>query len=219
MGEQEFAMEKHPPSHTGTKKGAQPIRSNQRRKPRGKFLILMGINAALILLSAGGGTAYAIHQENKDSFCASCHTSPETSFYQQSMNAAPVTLAASHSQKSVRCIDCHSGSGPLGRAAGLAQGAQDLIAYQSGNYHNPAVTTHPLDDASCLKCHNDLTTRRSFNNHFHVFLIQWQNVDPNAAHCVDCHTSHSNGSPQQGFLQEATVRPTCDRCHQFAGRG
>jgi predicted CXXCH cytochrome family protein len=157
--------------------------------------------------------AYSINQENHDVFCASCHTQPETSFYQASLNASPQTLAAFHTTKNVRCIDCHSGGGPLGRLAGLDRGAHDLIAYMSGHYNNPAVTTQPLGDGSCLKCHENIYNNQTFNNHFHLFLSRWQAVDPQAAHCVDCHTSHISGPTDQAYLQDATVEPVCQACH------
>ena len=106
------------------------------------------IGAVVALVAATGGTAYAIQLENNDSFCASCHTQPESQFYQQSLAAQPATLAAFHTQKQVRCIDCHSGGQPFGRLSGVAQGTQDLLAYYSKNYHSPAVTLNKLGDES-----------------------------------------------------------------------
>lgn len=183
-------------------------------------LILAGIIAiGLALITSVGGTAYALNLENHDAFCASCHTEPESKFYQNSLQTPSTTLAALHFQKNVRCIDCHSGSGVFGRLQGLEQGAQDLVAYESGNYHHPAITTNPLGDGACLKCHSDVTKNNSFNNHFHVFLAQWQSIDSNAAHCVDCHTSHSVGQASQGYLTVATVQQECQACHAVAGRG
>jgi hypothetical protein len=183
-------------------------------------LILAGIIAiGLALIVSAGGTAYALNLENHDAFCASCHTEPEGEFYQNSLQTSSTTLAAYHVQKNVRCIDCHSGSGLFGRLQGLEQGAQDLIAYESGNYHHPAITTNPLGDGSCLKCHAEVTKNESFNNHFHVFLAQWQSIDPHAAHCIDCHTSHSVAQASQSYLAVATVQNECQACHAVAGRG
>ena len=79
-----------------------------------------------------GGVGVSLALENQDAFCASCHTEPEASYYQQSTQPNPGTLAAFHTQKETACIDCHSGSGILGRSAGLTQGAQDLMAFLSG---------------------------------------------------------------------------------------
>jgi predicted CXXCH cytochrome family protein len=91
--------------------------------------------------------------------------------------------------------------------------------YYGGHYHHPAITTSKLGDGSCLKCHSDVTANRSFNNHFHLFLARWQSVDPNAANCVDCHTSHPTGNPAQAYLAQATIVPVCQDCHQAVGEG
>lgn len=172
----------------------------------------------LLIFGAAGGTAYAIQQENQDAFCASCHTEPESKYYQASLAPSALDLAAFHAQKQARCIDCHSGGGVFGRAEGLAQGAQDLVAYQSGHYHAPAIPLNKLGDGSCLKCHADVAANQGFNNHFHAFLSRWQSVDSNAAHCVDCHVSHQQGDPKQQFLVTQTVQKICQDCHSVVGR-
>lgn len=183
-------------------------------KIRSSPFILAGFIAiALSLITAIGGTGYALNLEDHDAFCASCHTQPESQFYQNSLETNPTTLAVFHTQKGVRCIDCHSGYGPIGRLEGLTQGAKDLIAFYRGHYHNPAITTNELGDSSCLKCHQQAMTDRSFNNHFHLFLSRWQGIDQNAAHCVDCHTSHSSGQSAQSFLSVPSVQQICQDCH------
>lgn len=209
------------------KRGRRPARyrrgisrAERIRKLAAAPFVMVGIVAtALALIAATGGTAYAMQREDHDSFCASCHTQPEVQYYQQSLDKNATTLASFHAQKNVRCIDCHSGGGPLGRISGLEQGFKDLLAYESGNYHKPAVTTNKLGDGSCTKCHPSTTTARDFNNHFHFFLSRWQAVDPNAAHCVDCHTSHTQGDSTQAFLTQATVENICQECHAALGGG
>ncbi len=186
---------------------------------RRRIFVLAAVAVGILLLVATVGTGYALQFENQDAFCASCHTQPETRYYEQSLAQEASTLAAFHAQKQVRCIDCHSGSGPFGRAVGLSQGSQDLMAYYSGHYHAPAITTNQIQDVSCTKCHRDMTAAVDFNNHFHRFLPQWQAIDPNAARCVTCHTSHPATDATQGYRAEATVRPVCDACHAAAGRG
>lgn len=171
------------------------------------------IGAVVAIVLATGSTAYAIQLENNDGFCASCHTQPETQYYQQSLAQQPATLAAFHTQKQVRCIDCHSGGEPFGRLNGVAQGAQDLLSYYSHNYHSPAVTTSKLGDDSCIKCHADVLTQRTMQNHFHYFLAQWQSADPNAAHCIDCHAAHPTSDATQQYLVVNSVQAQCDSCH------
>ncbi len=183
------------------------------------------IIAAILVVGAAvigvGAIGSALAMENQDSFCASCHTEPEVTYYQQSVQAPVVTLAAFHTTKQTACIDCHSGGGPLGRAEGLIQGADDLLIYYSGNYRRPAITTNPLGDDSCVKCHDNVFNRRrggrNTDGHYHAFLSRWQAVDSNAAHCVTCHTSHTQAAANQQFLDAARVNQTCDDCHAVIG--
>ena len=158
--------------------------------------------------------------ENHDSFCASCHSEPETTYFGRE-SAAPIDLASFHSAKQVNCIDCHSGQGLVpGRVSSLMLGAKDLLAWWSGHSTQPAPQTRPIDDANCLKCHADVSQRREFNNHFHVFLARWQSMDKNAATCVSCHQSHTTDGEQTiGFLNRVTTTHACQSCHNFSGRG
>lgn len=206
-------------SRKAIKRTKRPVARTRRTAPRKRIVIPTAVIVAAValLLIAVGGTAYSINLENHDAFCASCHTQPETKFVQEESDTSSASLAAFHAGKEVRCIDCHSGAGALGRAVGLMQGGQDLIAYASGRYHNPAITTNPIQDPSCIKCHGETMTRQTFDNHFHVFLPRWQAMDSNAAHCVDCHASHGTATADQGYLIQAAVEPVCQRCHQTLG--
>jgi len=201
-------------------KYAQSKAALSARKGDPNFLVIAGlVVCALAVVVVMGGTAYALQLENHDSFCASCHTEPESRYYQQSLEKNAATLAAFHTQKSVRCIDCHSGGGVFGRAEGLSQGASDLTAYLIGHYHNPAITQNKLGDDSCTKCHAGVMSGGGFNNHFHVLLARWQSVDPNAGHCVDCHTAHPAGDSAQGYLAVTPVQQVCQNCHAVLREG
>jgi hypothetical protein len=180
----------------------------------------MAVVALSVLALGGVGVSLAL--ENQDAFCASCHTEPEATFYQQSTQSIPGTLAAFHTQKETACIDCHSGGGILGRSKGLTQGAQDLMAFLTGTYHHPAITLNPLGDDSCLKCHQDVSQSRSggsraTNGHYHLFLPRWQAADPQAAHCVTCHTAHTHGLDGLEFMTQGRVAQVCDDCHAALG--
>jgi predicted CXXCH cytochrome family protein len=185
-------------------------------------LIVASIVVVGVLLLGAGIVGSALAMENQDSFCASCHTEPEVTYYQQSLQPSAPTLAAFHTGKQTACIDCHSGGGVFGRAKGLIQGADDLMMYYSGNYRRPAVTTNPLGDDSCVKCHEDVLAlrrgaRRNADGHYHVFLPRWQAADPNAATCIACHTSHNQGAASQQYLLANQVNQTCDQCHAAIG--
>ena len=173
------------------------------------------------LVLAGGGMVTAIQLENHNAFCASCHTEPESQFYQRSQVAA-VDLASAHNAKEVACIQCHSGPGTAGRVQAVASvAAPDTFAFYSGHYRKPATLTVPIGDEHCLKCHADVSARQDFNNHFHVFLPKLRAAAPgNAATCVDCHKGHVlNGLPNVVFLPQATTEAVCQRCHSILREG
>jgi len=180
------------------------------------MLTIVGVLALL----GGGGFMTAAHLEDSDAFCASCHSQPESTFYDRSQSATAVDLASQHHGESTKCIDCHSGPGVIGRASAIQLGAGDLIAFVTTTAKQPAPLTHPISDAACLKCHADTITTRNFNRHFHAFLPQWQALDKNAATCVDCHSAHTtDGDPSIMFLQKAHTEEVCQRCHTASGAG
>lgn len=173
-----------------------------------------------VLVLAGGGLTTAAHFEDNDAFCASCHTQPESTFFDRSQGAAPVDLASAHHTEGTRCIDCHSGPGTLGRLNAIQLGAQDLFAFKLGTAQQPAELTVPIADANCLKCHADVPQTQDFQQHFHNFLSQWQGLDKNAATCVSCHTAHvTDGPANQLFMTVEQVQPVCIACHTMAGEG
>ena len=184
-----------------------------------RFFALAAAAIVALLVLGGGGAAYALSLENHDDFCASCHTQPEVNYYTRTLRQPPAELASAHVAKQVHCIDCHSGPPPAGRAAGLIQGAQDYAAYLSASYHKPAVTSHPLPDANCVRCHANLFDNRKLANHWHFYLPDWQRRQPQqAARCVSCHTSHTMGpSLVVKYAFDAKINPFCESCHTFEG--
>lgn len=179
-----------------------------------KWLLSIGLAGVVFSVSA---VAYGAHLENNDRFCASCHTKPETTFVARAQKPA-VDLASAHSAEQVSCIACHSGEGVTGRMDALKLGARDLTAYISWNYPQPAIVTHPVGDVNCLKCHQKVLQNNAFDNHFHVLLSRWQDVDPkNAATCVQCHAGHAdNGEQQLAWLNRQQTIAQCNACHRLA---
>src|SRR5947209_2914979 len=174
-----------------------------------------------LVLFAGGGFATGATLEARDSFCASCHTQPEGTYYQRTQ-ADVVDLASKHHAAwATRCIDCHSGPGLTGRVGAMAVGARDLAAFFTHTDQQPATLTVPIGDANCLKCHAGVPDTRDFNQHFHAFLARWQARDANAGTCVSCHSAHSTaGDASQAFLDQQRTSQVCDSCHQAnIGRG
>jgi hypothetical protein len=181
--------------------------------------VIVAIAIAGVLLTASG-FAFAATQEQNDSFCGSCHTQPESTFLQRSAAARAVDLASFHTAKKTNCIDCHSGAGVTGRLAAELQGAQNAFHWYTGTAVQPAKLTAPVGDDSCLKCHANVTNQRSRNNHFHGFMARWQAADPNAGHCVSCHSGHStsSGTAQSNFTGRQVTQPVCDACHRAIRR-
>lgn len=164
----------------------------------------------------------AMQFENHDSFCASCHTEGEVTFFSRATSQAATDLASFHAEKgATRCIDCHSGPGLVGRYVALTYGASDLVSYFSGHYPQPAVQDTPLGDGNCTKCHGSVFSSQAFNNHFHAFLSKWQELDPQkAARCVDCHLSHDTANDAgAAFLNQNATTRICQACHAFSGPG
>jgi hypothetical protein len=173
------------------------------------------------------------HLEENDAFCASCHSEPEATYYQRAQANAPVDLASVHAllaqnaqtdpqqpntSTNTRCIDCHAGPGFTGRLSAMTLGAHDAIKWFSGTATQPAITTQPLDDANCLKCHTDTPDAQNFDRHFHRTLARWQQADANAGRCITCHTAHTtDGNAAIGFLQQQRMLGQCQQCHVALG--
>jgi hypothetical protein len=195
---------------------------------RKNILPLALVAAFVFVLLSAGGFAFAASQEENDSFCASCHTQPETTYYQRSLDAAAVDLASAHRQESTRCIDCHSGMGVIGRVSAELMGAQNAFKWYTGTASQPAPLLYLIGDNNCLKCHADVLTEkhdidsRTVNfgpkGHYHTYLTQWKEADSNAAACTDCHFGHELGSvSENSWVIPASVQRDCEACHALMG--
>jgi hypothetical protein len=154
--------------------------------------------------------------EENDSFCASCHTQPESTYVARANAAAPVDLASQHrvAAPTVRCIDCHAEPGVSGRVGAMMLGAHDALRWVAGTARQPSITTAPLSDATCLQCHAEVTQQPGFDHHYHRTLTEWQRTDPAATGCTGCHTAHTTGgAASAGFLRQQRTLQTCDACH------
>ncbi len=180
----------------------------------------------LALFAAAGAYTYGVHLESQDAFCASCHTEPESTYYQQTQTAEPSTLAAFHSAKDTRCIDCHSEKGFTGRLKAMVTGARDMLAYRTGRYQQPAKTTRPLGNDSCTKCHvmstfpaSEEAINQGPQSHYHATALNqaWQQWGGPINTCTVCHPAHRQGDPAQGFTTIARVERGCQMCHNVLG--
>ncbi|HMD87895.1 MAG TPA: NapC/NirT family cytochrome c, partial [Anaerolineaceae bacterium] len=208
-------------------------------QPPVRFIRLLVIAAIAAVLLAAAGFAFGASQETHDSFCASCHTQPESTYVGRSTAAAPVDMASFHTGQATRCIDCHSGQGLTGRIQAELLGAKNALKWYSGTAIQPAPLTVPITDENCLKCHQAVTQqgytpqqqitvpgassgegeREGRANHWHQFLSRWQAASPAAGTCTSCHSGHlTDGTAQTGFMNPQTVQDTCNACHQVLRR-
>ena len=103
------------------------------KRPRRSFAFLkIAVLLAVVLIPVAGFTGMQL--ENHDSFCASCHTSPESDYVDRAHAGTAVDLASFHTGQGVRCIDCHSGEGVNGRVQAMPLGGHDLLKFVSGNF-------------------------------------------------------------------------------------
>lgn len=197
-------------------------RKKSTRKPRYKFPIplkYLVLALVVVLTLAGSGFGFAATQESHDLFCSSCHTQPETTYFQRSQAGTAVDLASAHTPHKTRCIDCHSGAGMVGRMSAELLGAHNALAFYTHTAVQPAILTRPVTDASCLKCHTRSIQQQDMNNHYHVFLARWQAQDANAARCVTCHSAHAtDGSQELMWLNRDKTVQVCDACHRALGQ-
>jgi hypothetical protein len=216
---------------------------NNKQHPAGRkpFLIVSCLVAAAALAIFLGVAAfiYGATQEGHDVFCTSCHSQPETTYYQREVAADAVDMASYHSAGHARCIDCHSGPGVSGRIQAELLGARNAVKWYSGTAVQPAVLDNPIPDQNCLKCHQDVTGKgfspkeamkaperggedddEAPRNHWHVNLARWQKTSTKAGTCLSCHPAHATGGdPNNGFMNSKTVRSTCSACHKVLRHG
>ena len=192
---------------------------------RKRLLIMSGLALCVALVLGVGGFSFVAAQEEQDSFCASCHTQPESTYYERSIAAQLVDLATAHKHEEIRCIDCHSGVGLVGRIEAQMMGAQNALLWYTGAATQPAPLKYAIGDDHCVKCHADVTTEQfdlaersklfGPRGHYHAYLAQWKETDPQAkANCTTCHSGHDLGADAKStWLVPASAEPTCEACH------
>lgn len=176
---------------------------------------------AVVLASAGVATpplgwVVSDRLESDSRFCVACHRPDGARLhgekFEEFTNEPVTSLVAAHrsAEPEFRCIDCHGGTGPLGRLRVKTVAARDAVRYLLGAFHEPDRMRHPLWDEDCASCHT--TYRPERDDAFHAFAVH--NVDlPHP--CVECHVAHaSEGSPDLAFLSREVVLPVCRNCHE-----
>ncbi|MEP7287186.1 MAG: cytochrome c3 family protein [Chloroflexota bacterium] len=159
------------------------------RRRRWPVIIAVGFFVLLILGAGGFVTASAL--EEHDTFCISCHTVPETTYFNRAYISVdnpndPVMdlatdhyhLSKIHNKGDFSCISCHRGDASFGqRISTLALGGRDALIYVVGKEDPTIEKTSTregwLPNAACTSCHTDtLLTLKGLDNHFHNHLPQ-----------------------------------------------
>ncbi|MBE3145377.1 MAG: hypothetical protein IMZ61_15870 [Planctomycetes bacterium] len=89
------------------------MKNSRSKKPFPIVPALILALAAAVLLTAGG-FGFAASQETHDSFCVSCHSQPETTFFQRSSADQPVDMASFHTPRKPGALTVTQGKGPPG---------------------------------------------------------------------------------------------------------
>ncbi len=177
------------------------------------------------LVSAPLGWVVTDRLEQDNTFCVACHLEPGRPLHQAKLDdlaaMPPLTLAAAHGgsplegreDPAFRCIDCHGGTGPVGRARVKLLSAKDAFWYVTGRFDEPEEMHWPLWDADCRKCHDSFEPGDATGGdpRFHELAVHNEAL---GVACVACHRVHDPGGlPGHHFLHPAQVRARCAECH------
>lgn len=158
------------------------------------------IISIFVLIIAAYTSSREVDYLNNPSTCTNCHGNK----HQDN------SLADMHLNKSIECIECHSGSGTKGYVDARKELIDIILLNRSGNilniifynYPNTSNLTHLK--ANCTKCH--LSINSKYFNH------------TNKTNCTACHVI--NGSyelPETGLLEKMNAgghrNKTCEDCH------
>jgi predicted CXXCH cytochrome family protein len=157
------------------------------------------LGATLWLVLALWSTA-SVHAQNpppSNADCLSCHSNP--SLQKVLPSGEPLSLyvdanqftASVHGQKSVACIQCHSGYGVWPHPPFSATDRRDVT-----------LKMYSL----CSQCHADNFQKAQDSVHATALA----KGDRNAAVCTDCHTAHDVTPPDQ---PRTRIPQTCAQCH------
>ena len=211
----------------------QPLQTPPTRKPQ-RWIIAIPIVFFVAILLAGAGFTTATVLEEHDDFCTSCHTVPETTYYNRAIVSlakinAPVTdLATAHYNLSklngkpdFTCIYCHRGDSSLGqRISTVALGSRDALIFVLGKadptLEKSQVAESWLPNAACVSCHTaTLLTLNGLGNHFHNNLPQAAAALANGGQfIVPVEFNASRGSLLRNGLDTIDVSLQCSDCHQ-----
>ena len=195
---------------------------------------LMIVTSLTMVTFGGVGFIVATRLEDRDSFCISCHTVPEMTYYKRaylalaSPNDAVPDLATAHYRLSheqdkpaFACITCHRGDSSLDhRIATLVRGTRDVIVLLVGRadptIEKATIADAWLPDAACVGCHSGtLLTLEGLENHFHTHLQQAARALASGGKpTVPARDEKQRDALLRAGLQTVDIAITCASCHQ-----
>ena len=183
----------------------------------------LAVGAVVLVLALVGGVGWVSYQEQDDHFCISCHTQPETQYFDRNTRADATGSAEDlasfhHRTKGIRCIDCHVGEGFVGRAQVVSIAAWDAFKHYTGLARQPATIVIAVQNEACAKCHAQDISAPGFENHFHNKYFD-PKLTPPFISCTHCHVTHRLGDERTAFQFRDAILPRCEYCHQQTGRG
>lgn len=133
-----------------------PESSGPSRRPSIKILITIAVVVVVMI----GGTSVQMARTSTTEYCISCH---EMSPRLEEMKASSHAKAADGTE--IGCADCHvpNAIGPKFMFVKTFIGMKDLVVHYFGDPENlsrramQAPARRFIDDANCLRCHQDLT--------------------------------------------------------------
>ena len=194
----------------------------------GRRRVLAAVVLAGLAGAVGGSTGWFVTDalERDNDFCTTCHLTEGVPLHIDIRNefdgSPPVNLAAVHGAVRVesragddagfRCIDCHGGTGLMGRARVKVLAAKDAFWYVTGIFEEPHDMKWPLEEADCRKCHAGFETKAGEWEAPAFHDITLHNIDLGVG-CVECHLVHRPGDAAHYSLDAQHTRTQCARCH------
>jgi len=186
--------------------------------------MIIGVIGVVVLLFTSIGFVGGTLLEEHNDFCASCHTVPESTYFNRATAAIADTnvkisdLATVHFRQAetkhepFQCITCHRGDSSLGdRIQTLLLGARDSVVYVTGKadptIEKPTIANSTLVNAACVRCHETtLLTVGGINTHFHNLLPQTAALLAQGKQFIGTSFGEGGGRPIDTSL-------TCTSCH------
>jgi ferredoxin len=187
--------------------------------------------AAVVLALLFGGALTVSRFEEQDTFCISCHTLPEVTYYERAQGAlsgeSPYQdLSSAHyalpgeggELLPMRCIDCHRGNGGLPhRVVTLTLGARDAALWIAGQA-DPEIEKNELEvpfllTAACTECHQPSLLTVGFNNHFHNRLPDAYRAWRRGAELIQPEDQPGNGDAEWR-IEPVDTGVLCVDCHR-----